>query len=197
MRTDTSLTPTATTLLEAARAAILENGYAALSTRSVAERAGVPLSQIHYHFGSKANLVLALFEHENAKLLDRQAALYAGDEPLAEQWSRACDYFDADLESGYVRLLHEMLAAGWSTPAIGERVRQALDGWISVLTGAFEHHASRGVSLGPLTPAQAVALTSAAFLGAETIILAGQDTVPVREALRAVGALWQNEEATT
>ncbi|MCZ6738117.1 MAG: TetR family transcriptional regulator, partial [Actinobacteria bacterium] len=40
-------------ILDAARRCLLADGYAALSTRKVAEDAGVPLSQIHYHFGSK------------------------------------------------------------------------------------------------------------------------------------------------
>ena len=44
---------TAIMLLEAAKKILRQNGYAGLSTRGVAEAAGVPLSQIHYHFGSK------------------------------------------------------------------------------------------------------------------------------------------------
>ena len=67
---------TSTTLLEAAKKVLRQNGYAGLSTRDVAEAAGVPLSQIHYHFGSKQGMVLALFEYLNAQLLDRQNALF-------------------------------------------------------------------------------------------------------------------------
>jgi AcrR family transcriptional regulator len=40
-------------LLVAARSCLADEGYAGLSTRRVAARAGAPLSQIHYHFGSK------------------------------------------------------------------------------------------------------------------------------------------------
>ena len=87
------------------------NGYAGLSTRDVAAAAGVPLSQIHYHFGSKQGLVLALFEYLNAQLLDRQNSLF-GDPSLklSEQWDRACDYLDEDIASGYVRVLQELIA---------------------------------------------------------------------------------------
>ena len=67
---------TSTTLLEAAKKVLRQNGYSGLSTRDVAAAAGVPLSQIHYHFGSKQGLVLALFEYLNAQLLDRQNALF-------------------------------------------------------------------------------------------------------------------------
>ena len=47
---------TGTTLLEATKKVLRQNGYAGLSTRDVAEAAGVPLSQIHYHFGSKQGM---------------------------------------------------------------------------------------------------------------------------------------------
>ena len=42
-------------ILAAAKGVLMEAGYANLSTRGIAEAAGVPLSQIHYHFGSKQN----------------------------------------------------------------------------------------------------------------------------------------------
>ena len=61
---------TSITLLEAAKKVLRQNGYSGLSTRDVAAAAGVPLSQIHYHFGSKQGMVLALFEYLNAQLLD-------------------------------------------------------------------------------------------------------------------------------
>ena len=101
---------TSTTLLEAAKKVLRQNGYAGLSTRDVAAAAGVPLSQIHYHFGSKQGMVLALFEYLNAQLLDRQNAMF-GDPTLklSEQWDRACDYLDDDIASGYVRVLQELI----------------------------------------------------------------------------------------
>ena len=87
-------------ILEAARSAILADGYAALSTRRVADLAGVPLSQIHYHFGSKRQLVLAVLAAENERLLERQAEMYDAPDPLWVRWDRACDFLDADLRSG-------------------------------------------------------------------------------------------------
>ena len=32
--------------------------------------------------------------------------MYAGPEPLWKQWERAGQFLEADLESGYVRILH-------------------------------------------------------------------------------------------
>ena len=74
---------TSTNLLEAAKKVLRQSGYAGLSTRDVAAVAGVPLSQIHYHFGSKQGMVLALFEHLNAQLLDRQDALFGDSDAQA------------------------------------------------------------------------------------------------------------------
>ena len=104
-------------------------GYANLSTRAVADAAEVPLSQIHYHFGSKQQLILAVLEAENERLLERQRSMYAGPEPLWRQWERACDYLDEDIESGYVRILQEMIAAGWSDAEVAAKVRDYMGGW--------------------------------------------------------------------
>lgn len=193
-----STSTTVNTILDATRALVLEQGYASLSTRKVAARATVPLSQIHYHFGSKEQLVLRMLDAENERLLERQSRLYAGDEPLSQQWAQACDYLDEDLESGYVRILHEMLAAGLSSALVGERVHSMIQGWTRVLTEAANRHAAHGFSFAPLTIEHVVALTSAAFIGSEILILAGHEKeLPLREALRALGTLIEMGEQTT
>lgn len=73
---------TRATILRAARDCILAEGYGSLSTRRVADTAGVPLSQIHYHYGSKQQLVLAVLADQNARLLDRQREMFDSPEPL-------------------------------------------------------------------------------------------------------------------
>ena len=125
---------TRSSILEAARQRLLVDGFGRLSTRGVAQAAGVPLSQLHYHFGSKQQLILDVLEAENARRLARQTAMYSEDRPLWQRYEQACDFLEDDLESGYVRVLQEMIAAGWSDPTIGGRVRQLLLGWLALLT---------------------------------------------------------------
>jgi AcrR family transcriptional regulator len=120
----TTAPDTRTQLLAAGKTALLESGYAALSTRRIAEAAGVPLSQIHYHFGSRQNLVLAVLDDENARLLERQSRLYGAEMPVWRQWEQACDFLEDDLRSGYVRVLQEMTAAGWSDAKIADMRRK-------------------------------------------------------------------------
>jgi AcrR family transcriptional regulator len=176
-------------LLDAARASLLEVGYANLSTRRIAESAGLALGHLHYHFGSKRNLILAVLADDNERLLERQRTMYEGDAPLWKQWEQACDYLDDDLRSGYVRVLQEMTAAGWSEPEIATSVRAFLGQWFDLLT-AIAERTERGLgSLGPFTAAEVAALAGDAFLGAESMLLLGvsEDEVPHRGALRKVG----------
>ena len=182
---------TRASILDAARATLLSVGYANLSTRAVAEAAGVPLSQIHYHFGSKQQLIIAVLGAENDRLLERQATMYAGPEPLWKQWELACDYLDEDLESGYVRVLQEMIAAGWSDPEVAAAVRGFMGGWFRLLRDVAARAAERLGGLGPFTPAEVATLMGIPFMGAEEMIVLGfgEPDLPARSALRKVGAI--------
>lgn len=185
-------------LLEAAKKMLHRNGYAGLSTRDVAAEAGVPLSQIHYHFGSKQGLVLGLFEYLNAQLLDRQNELFENTSlTLSQQWDRACDYLDDDITSGYVRVLQEMIAASWSDPDVAKVVRTGLLGWYGLLTELARKAERQFGSLGPFTAEEVAALIGSAFMGAESTFLLGAEKkgVPVRQSLRRFGDLIRLFEA--
>lgn len=190
-RRDQATADTRSAILAAARACLLADGFAKLSTRSVAEAAGVPLSQIHYHFGGKQQLVLAMLEAENERLLERQRSMFGGPEPLWQQWDRACDFLDEDLASGYVRVLQEMMAAGWSDPGVAAAVRGFHADWYRLLAEVAEREAHRLGGLGPFTPQELAALMGLPFIGAEEVILIGmpEAVVPARSALRKVGTI--------
>ncbi len=183
---------TGITLLEAAKKVLRQKGYSGLSTRDVAAAAGVPLSQIHYHFGSKQGLVLALFEYLNAQLLDRQNALF-GDPTmkLSEQWDRACDYLEDDIASGYVRVLQELIAASFADADIANVVRTGLMGWADLITQVARKSGHGIGGFGPFSPEDVGALVATAFIGGESLYLLGAEKkgLPVRQALKRVGDL--------
>jgi AcrR family transcriptional regulator len=176
-------------ILDAARARLLADGYAGLSTRKVAEEAGVPLSQLHYHFGSKGGLILALFEMENEQRLTRQTRMYAEDRPLWQRYEQACDFLEDDLESGYVRVLQELVAAGWSNAEIGAAARELLGDWIALLIEVAREAERRHGPLGPFTAEELATLIGSAFVGSEALLLLGFDRqlMPIRSALRRIG----------
>ena len=178
-------------LLDAAQRLLRTEGVAGLSTRRVASAAGQPLSLIHYHFGSKQGLMLALLDHIDEQALDRQRAMYGAGASLSARWFKACDFLDEDLASGYVRLLQECIALGWSQEAIAEKVRALFRRWDSLLIEVAREAEVRFGPLGPFSAAEIAALAGKVFLGAESALLLRIDEThsPIRSALRKIGLL--------
>ena len=117
--------------------------------------------------------------------------MYAEDTALWRRYEQACDFLEDDLESGYVRVLQEMIAAGWSSPEIGAATREMLTGWYELLNEVATEAAARFGGLGPFSPAEAAALIVNAFIGAEALLLLGFDRhqMPIRASLRRIGEL--------
>ena len=182
--------PTLDRILTAARDCLGASGFAAFSTRAVADAAGVPLSQIHYHFGSKQQLLLRVLEEENRELVARQRAMFEGPGSFAEKWDRACDYLETDLGSGYVRRLHELFGQAYADPLVAAALRDMIMGWAGAIADLVRR------SLRPetlarvgLSPEAFAAIAGSAFIGAEDFILIGlsEGELPNRQGLRQVG----------
>jgi AcrR family transcriptional regulator len=180
-------------LIDAARECLLAGGHANLSTRRVAERAGAPLSQIHYHFGGRQGLLLALLAQQNEELLQRQATMYGAEVPLWRRYQQACAYLREDVDSGYVRMLQEMIAAGWTDTAIGDQVTRLLRGWFDLLEGVVVEAADELGDLGPFGPRGVATLIGLAFMGGESMLLLGSSwQSDVFDALESVGTALRN-----
>jgi len=177
-------------ILDAARDRLGEAGIAAFSTRAVSDRAGVPLSQIHYHFGSKQRLLLRVLSEENEALVARQRQMFEGRGSFAEKWDRACDYLETDIGSGYVRRLHELFAQSYTDPEIAAAMRTMIKGWQQAIADLVRRSLQPGtLARVGLTPEAFAALAGGAFLGAETQILIGltESDAPNRQGLRQIG----------
>jgi AcrR family transcriptional regulator len=184
-------------ILEAARESLREEGYSRTSIRAVAERAGVQLSLVHYHFGSKQAVLVAVLERENEKLLERQQTLFAGPGPLSAKWRAACRFLEDDLESGYVRILWELWAAGLADEELAGRWRDATAGWRRLMAEVVEEWADEvGLEL-PISATAVATLVANLFQGLEVEILAGvsEDEAPHLEVLEAVAQLIERIEA--
>src|SRR6266480_906960 len=178
-------------ILDAARDALAEDGYARTTTRAIADRADVQLSLVHYHFRGKQHLLAEVLKRENERLLERQRALFAGPETLAEKWRTACAYLSEDLRSGYVRILWELWAVGLADGELAGHWRDAIAGWRNLLTGVAEEcKAELDFDL-PISPRALATLVGNAFLGAEAEILAGvtEQEAPHVAALESIGEL--------
>ena len=186
-------------ILTAAREVLAVDGYPGATTRAVADRAGVQLSLVHYHFGGKRGLLAAVLEFENERLLARQQQLYAKEEPLADKWRTACAYLHEDLRSGYVRILWELWAAGLTDDELAHRWREAMAEWRSLLERVVGDWAAATRVTLPMSPAAVATLVANAFQGAEVEILAGvsEEEAPHFEALEVIADLIARLESRT
>lgn len=124
-------------LLNAAEQLLIEVGYAGITTRRLAERAGVNLGLIHYYFGSMEDLLLQVVERFTDGLIERQKEMYAAPIPFVEKWRKAMEFLDEDLESGYQKVWFELQAMAWNDPVIRDRLALVHRQWLDVVTEAF------------------------------------------------------------
>jgi hypothetical protein len=126
--------------------------------------------------------------------------MYGEDAPLWQRYEQACDFLEDDLDSGYVRVLQELIAAGWSNAELGAAVRDLLGGWVVLLADVAREAERRHGPVGPFTAEELATLVASAFFGSESLLLLGFDreVLPIRSALRRVGVLIrQLEEGRT
>lgn len=80
-----SLHPSAKVILDAAREILAEAGFAALSLQTIADRAGMNKAAVHYHFGSKDGLIIAVVDaliHDECLELVRETRSLTGEQKL-------------------------------------------------------------------------------------------------------------------
>jgi len=125
-------------LLDAAERLLVDIGYAGITTRRLAEEAGVNHGLVHYYFGSMENLLVQVLERFTERLTARQRALYAArDVPFIEKWRQAMRYLVGE-DVAYEKIWLELQALAWNQPELGERVARVNAEWRQVLTDAFE-----------------------------------------------------------
>jgi AcrR family transcriptional regulator len=183
-------------IVDAARELLVEQGSSGTTTRAVADRAGVRLSLVHYHFGGKQGLLVEVLQRETELLLVRQRELFAAPIPLSEKWRTACDLLDDDIASGYVRLLWELWAAGLNDRELAEGWRAAVRGWRELLESTVAAWADEHAIDLPLSPRALSSLVATIFHGIEVELLAGvsERESPHHEVLDAIGELLERAE---
>jgi AcrR family transcriptional regulator len=122
-------------LLDAAERLLVGVGYSGITTRRLADEAGVNHGLVHYYFGSSENLLARVLERFTDSLIARQRAMYAADVPFIEKWRTAMRYLDEDRP--YQKIWYELQALAWNRPELRERVDHVNDEWRSVLTEAL------------------------------------------------------------
>jgi AcrR family transcriptional regulator len=123
-------------LFDAAERLLVEVGYSGITTRRLAEEAGVNHGLVHYYFGSNENLLVQMLERFTSRLIARQRELYASDMPFVEKWRTAMRHLMSD-DVAYEKVWLELQAMGWNNAELRERLARVNGEWRRVLTEAF------------------------------------------------------------
>lgn len=102
-------------LLDATEEIMLEDGYAAVSSRSVANRVGINAPLVHYYFPTIDDLFIAVLRRRAEHNVARMAAALDSAEPLRAWWRLASD-------PRGTALFVELLAAANHRPALKHEV---------------------------------------------------------------------------
>ncbi len=105
-------------ILDATFRRVASDGYAQLNIREIARDAGVNHALINYHFRNKQQLVLEVLDQANQRLLARQETMYAQPDAVSNKWRKACEFYEEDVRSGFVKLVMELMAASFSDPVL-------------------------------------------------------------------------------
>jgi AcrR family transcriptional regulator len=122
-------------LLDAAERLLVDFGAAGITTRRVAEEAGVNHGLVHYYFGSVEQLLVRVLERFTERLIARQRQLYAADAPFLEKWRTAMAYLEEDRP--YQKIWFELQALAWNRPELQARLTRVNAEWRAVLSEAF------------------------------------------------------------
>ena len=123
-------------LLEAAERVLVDAGHAGITTRRLAEEAGVNHGLVHYYFGSVENLLVRMLERFTERLITRQREMYAADMPFLEKWRTAMRYLMSE-DFAYEKVWLELQALAWNRPELQEHVDRVNAAWRAVLMEAF------------------------------------------------------------
>jgi AcrR family transcriptional regulator len=145
-------------LLDAAERLLADVGYAGVTTRRLAEEAGLNHGLVHYYFGSNENLLVHALERFTGRLIARQKQLYAADLPFSEKWRTAIRYLVSE-DASYEKIWLELQALAWNNADMRDRLAGVNSEWRAVLTEAFEQpRRELGIEL-PLTALVSLVMT--------------------------------------
>ena len=134
-------------LLDAAERLLVEVGHAGITTRRLAETAGVNNGLVHYYFGSNEALLVRALERFTERLLARQRELYASDEPFVEKWRTAMRYLVSE-DTTYQKIWLELQAIAWNNEGVRAHLARVNAEWRAVLRAALaEPHRELGLEM--------------------------------------------------
>jgi AcrR family transcriptional regulator len=93
-------------ILDAAEAILLEEGYAELTSRRIAERISIKQRLVYYYFHTMEDIVVEAFQRMSKRELERLETAFKTELPLHEVWGVCIHTTDSRLISEFMALAH-------------------------------------------------------------------------------------------
>lgn len=161
---------TRASLVKAAHEILSSEGMQGITTRSVANRAGVALSLVHHHFGGKRGLLMAVMNDDLARV-GRYEELLAEAATLFDAWEILVREFGRDLETGTVRAEWETFVVGLGDPEFSRQWQIVTQAWRALYQRVIDRLLPDGV-IPPLPSSTIASILVDYFLGTEAVLLA-------------------------
>lgn len=113
-----------TTLMDAVEAVMREQGYAALSVRNIAARAGLKYQIVFYYFQTMDDLLLTTYRRRTEQVLERTEQALRSEQPLRALWSGSSKSSDAALTIEFMAMSNHNPIIRAETITFGEKLRR-------------------------------------------------------------------------
>jgi AcrR family transcriptional regulator len=125
-------------LLDAAEQLMLEEGYAAVTSRRVAEKAALKPQLVHYYFRTMDDLFLAAFRRRAEEGLQVQAQALQSPQPLWALWRFSTDPAATAITMEFVALANHRKALKAEIAYYAERFREEQQKALSAVLQRYE-----------------------------------------------------------
>lgn len=127
-------------LLDAAEQLMIEEGYAAVTSRRLAHKAGLKPQLVHYYFRTMEELFLEVFRRRAEEALEVHATLLQSSQPLWALWRFGTDPAFARISMEFMALANHRKEMRAEIAYYAERFR---DGERQAVTTALQRYASK------------------------------------------------------
>ncbi|MDE1173161.1 MAG: TetR/AcrR family transcriptional regulator [Parvibaculaceae bacterium] len=175
-------------LVEGALQALCDDGVVGTTTRSIALKAGVPLGTLHYHFGTKEALLLAVLDTLSARFAHTLRMGVTGARDLDECIKRALltGWAHAEDNRAIQIVQYELTLYALRTEGAEWMAKRQYNDYVSAHEHVFSAHAPNDI---PATGEAIARLAQLVMAGIDGIIiqeLAWPDLARSRAAVRAL-----------
>lgn len=134
-------------ILRAAFDTLRDRGFAAATSRAVAERGGFNQALVFYYFGSMDALLLAALDWTNEQRLAAYRTELAGAQTADELFATVARLFEEDRDSGHVTVVSQMIAGSIARPELAPETLERMEPWLELCEQTLE----RVLGTSPLT----------------------------------------------